>query len=102
MEMNISDIDVSDIALPSGTLLHQRYQIDTIYYWGQTGIVYLSTDQTNGKVVVIKEYCPYYLANRDLDRKTVICKGKGYKKSYLQARDAFAKECKIVQKLRRL
>lgn len=99
MEMNISDMDVSDIALPSGTVLHGKYQINTIYYWGHTGIVYLSTDQDSGRTVVIKEYCPYYLANRDMDGKTVICKGKSFEKKYLQAFEAFAKECMIVQKM---
>lgn len=99
MEMNISDIDVSDIALSPGTLLYNRYRIDTIYYWGHTGIVYLSTDVEMGKTVVVKEYCPYYLANRDMDGRTVLCKGKSLEKSFKQALAAFAKECSIVQKM---
>lgn len=99
MEMNISDIDVSDIALPAGTLLHGKYRIDTIYYWGHTGIVYLSTDVQTNKTIVVKEYCPYYLANRDMDAKTVICKGRSFEKSFKQAFLAFQKECLIVKKM---
>lgn len=97
--MNISDFDVSDIALAQGTLLHSKYRIDTIYYWGQTGIVYLSTDISAGRTVVVKEYCPYYLANRDLDGSTVICKGISFEKRFQKARESFAKECLIVQKM---
>lgn len=99
MELNVSDINVSDIALASNTLLHKRYRIDSIYYWGHTGIVYLSTDTIQNKTVVVKEYCPYYLANRDMDRTTVICKGKTFQKSFEQAKNAFEKECMIVQKM---
>lgn len=99
MEMNISDIEVSDIALPAGTLLHGKYRIDTIYYWGHTGIVYLSTDMQTDRIVVVKEYCPYYLSNRDLDGKTVICKGKTFEKNFRQAFLAFQKECLIVKKI---
>jgi len=99
MEMNISDIAVSDIALPDGTVLYGKYRIDTIYYWGHTGIVYLSTDMEKEKTVVVKEYCPYYFANRDLDGKKVICKGRSFQKSFQQAREAFEKECSIVRKI---
>lgn len=94
------NIEVSDIALPIGTVLKQRYEIKEVYYLGQFGIVYFGIDTARSKDVVIKEFMPYNLANRDMDGVSVVCKSKGLNKQYKQAMAAFVRECDIVKKLR--
>lgn len=94
------NIEVSDIALPVGTVLKQRYQIKEVYYLGQFGIVYFGVDTERMTDVVIKEFMPYNLANRDMDGVTVVCKSEGVYQQYRQAMAAFSRECDIVKKLR--
>lgn len=94
------NIEVSDIALPLETMLNQRYQIKEVYYLGQFGIVYFGMDAKTKQDVVIKEFMPYNLANRDMDGRTVICRSKGCSKQYKQAKEAFLRECGFVKKLR--
>jgi serine/threonine protein kinase len=96
------EIDVSDIALPYSWILKQRYKIDEIYYWGHTSILYMCHDSETKELVVVKEFCPYFFANRDMDGHTVICKGNSYEKSFEQAYKAFEQECEIVKKLQQL
>ena len=72
------EIDVYDIALENGSKLKDRYLIEQVYYWGHTSILYLATDTLTKERVAVKEFCPYFYANRDMDGKTVICKGKRY------------------------
>jgi serine/threonine protein kinase len=96
------EIDVSDIALPFGWVLNRRYKIDEIYYWGHTSILYMCQDFETKELVVVKEFCPYFFANRDLDGHTVICKGNRYEKSFEQTYQAFEQECEIVKQLQKL
>lgn len=93
------EIDVYDIALKNGTKLKERYVIEQVYYWGHTSILYLATDTHTKEKVAVKEFCPYFYANRDMDGKTVICKGKRYERAYKSAYEAFLQECEIVKKL---
>lgn len=90
---------VEDIALETGTILYNRYILEEVYYVGQASIVYLSKDVNENKRVVVKEYCPYKLANRDLDGKTVVCKNSR-KQQYIEAYRAFQQEIKIVQDIK--
>lgn len=96
------DIDVYDIALPPGSPLKNKYVIQQVYHWGHTGILYLAEDGDTKEIVAIKEYCPYFYANRDMDGTSVICKGKRYQYAYHNARAAFCQECEIVKGLRDL
>ena len=93
------EIDVYDIALKNGTRLKGQYVIEQVYYWGHTGILYLATDIFTKEKVAVKEFCPYFYANRDMDGKTVICKGKRYERAFESAYQAFLQECEIVKKL---
>lgn len=92
-------MDVKDIALSGETILHQKYQIQEVYYWGHTGIIYMATDLDNHTKIAIKEYCPYRLSNRDIGGKNVVCKGNAYRALFLQGLDNFSRECKIVQQV---
>ncbi|MBQ2802085.1 MAG: serine/threonine protein kinase [Lachnospiraceae bacterium] len=96
------EIDVYDIALENGSKLKDRYLIEQVYYWGHTSILYLATDTLTKERVAVKEFCPYFYANRDMDGKTVICKGKRYERAYKNAYRAFMQECEIVKKLQDL
>lgn len=93
------EMDVYDIALPNGSKLNNRYLIHQVYYWGHTGILYMATDCNTEEIVAVKEFCPYFYANRDMDGKTVICKGKRYERTFASAYKAFQQECEIVKKL---
>lgn len=93
------EMDVYDIALPEGSKLNNRYLIRQVYYWGHAGILYMATDCNTKETVAVKEFCPYFYANRDMDGKTVICKGKRYEKTFASAYKAFKQECEIVKKL---
>ncbi len=93
------EMDVYDIALQNGSKLNNRYLIHQVYYWGHAGILYTATDCNTQETVTVKEFCPYFYANRDMDGKTVICKGKRYEKTFDSAYKAFEQECEIVKKL---
>lgn len=77
-------MDVKDIALSPRTLLHGRYEVQEVYYWGHTGIIYLAADMEKGMMTAIKEYCPYSLSNRDLDGRCVVCKGNKYRTYFIK------------------
>lgn len=96
------DIEVNDIALPEGTILQQRYQIREVYYLGQFGIVYFGADLHTGRNIVIKEFMPYSIANRDMNGKDVVCKSRGCGKQFIKAKENFICECDYVRKLRNL
>ncbi len=93
-------IEVSDIALMHDTVLRSKYQIQEVYYLGQIGIVYFARDLDSCEEVVIKEFMPYSIANRDMDRKTVICKSHACEAKYQQAKENFMAECEYVKKIR--
>lgn len=95
-------IEVSDIALAPRVVLHQRYEICEVHYLGQTGIVYFGKDFQESREIVIKEFMPYSIANRDMDGKTVVCKGNGYKDQFQKFRKAFDEECECILKLKGL
>lgn len=90
---------VEDIALEPGIILHQKYQIDEIYYWGQTGISYLCTDTFEEKKLVIKECCPHKFVNRDLDHKTLVGKNQSGTRYFKEVKETFKEECSIVKKV---
>lgn len=92
---------VEDIALKTEQILHERYVLEEVYYVGHTSIVYLCMDRHTDKIVVVKEYCPHRLANRDMDGRSVICRNE-CRKQYGQAYAVFQKEIEIVKKLQGL
>lgn len=92
-------MDVKDIALSPHTLLHERYEVQEVYYWGHTGIIYLAVDLVSRIMTAIKEYCPYSLSNRDLDGRSVVCKGNAYKERFVQGFANFRQECRIVKQV---
>ena len=93
-------VEVSDIALPENTILKYRYRVEEVHYLGHIGIVYFGIDLEDRSEVVIKEFMPYKIANRDMNGKDVVCKSEGCRKSFTQAREAFEQECEYVYKLR--
>lgn len=95
-------IEVNDIALPVETVLKEKYRITEIYYLGQFGIVYFADDFVDEMSVVIKEFFPYSISNRDMDGKSVICKSNKYKKQYEKYQGAFYRECQYVRELQNL
>lgn len=92
-------INVNDIALPLGTILNGRYKVNQIYYWGYLNILYQCNDMTTGNTVMVKEFCPYALCNRDLDGKTILCKGYEYESTYHSVYQSFIRECDIIKDL---
>lgn len=92
-------MDVKDIALSPRTLLHGRYEVQEVYYWGHTGIIYLAADMEKGMMTAIKEYCPYSLSNRDLDGRCVVCKGNKYRTYFIKGFANFLQECEIVKRV---
>lgn len=94
------NIEVEDIALPVGTILQGRYEIEEIYYLGQFGIVYFGIDQKENRNIAIKEFMPYSVANRDMDGKSVVCKSPSYATQFKNAKEAFCRECAIVRALK--
>lgn len=94
-----TDKDINDIALCQGSMLNGRYQIEEVYYWGHISISYLCRDLQNDVLVMIKEFCPYQAANRDLDRCGLLCKGEAYRKYYEHARFRFQQECRMVEQV---
>lgn len=93
------NIEVSDIALNPGFELKKLYQIKEVHYLGNFGIVYFGNQIYSKKQVVIKEFMPYKLANRDMDGTTVICKSPGLRRQFEAAKECFLKECGYVKKL---
>ena len=94
------NIHVSDIALPVQTLLAGKYIINEVHYLGHTGIVYFGVNAENSCQVAIKEFMPYMVANRDMDGKSVVCKGIGCQNQFTHSRQAFDQECEYVYKLK--
>lgn len=92
-------VEVSDIALPENTILKNKYRIDEVHYLGHIGIVYFGIDLDEHAEVVIKEFMPYKIANRDLNGRDVVCRSAGCRKQFAQAREAFEQECEYVHKL---
>ncbi|MBQ3164174.1 MAG: serine/threonine protein kinase [Lachnospiraceae bacterium] len=92
---------VEDIALKTGQILNNQYVLEEVYYVGHTSIVYLGRDKKHDEKIMVKEYCPHRMANRDMDGKSVICRNE-CKQQYIQAYKAFQKEIEIVKKLKGL
>lgn len=95
-------VEVSDIALPENTILHNKYRVEEVHYLGHAGIVYFGVDLDDRKEVVIKEFMPYKIANRDMNGKDVVCRSRGCQKQFEKALEAFRQECEYVYKLRNL
>ncbi len=95
-------IEVSDIALKPQVVLWHRYRILEVHYLGQITIVYFALDLQSNCQVVIKEFMPYYIANRDMDGRSVICRSKAYRDKYNEAKAAFENECKHIRSLKKL
>jgi serine/threonine protein kinase len=91
--------NINDIALPIGTILNNRYVIEQIYYWGYLNILYRCRDMTIEDEVMVKEFCPYALCYRDIDGKSITCKGNQYINDYRSAYQSFEYECNVVKVL---
>lgn len=95
---------INDIGLPLGTEIHSRYKIMDYISVGHTSLLYIAEEKGTlaGRKVLIKEFCPFAFANRDLDFRTVVCKGKAYEKQFYKARRVFDRECEITCSLKKL
>ena len=89
------DIEVEDIALEAQTILHGRFQIREVHYIGEQGITYIGYDKVRKKDVIIKEFMPYRIANRDLDHRSVLCRGSSCKNKFEEFGKAFQKNVSI-------
>lgn len=92
-----ADVGLSlDSALRGGV-----YRIKQYVAMGHINLVYLAEKKKDDQIkqVLIKEFCPYDYANRDLDKKTLICKGNAFKRQYEDAKKMFERECYIHQKI---
>ncbi|MBD5088265.1 MAG: serine/threonine protein kinase [Clostridiales bacterium] len=92
-----ADVGLSlDSALKGGV-----YKIKQYVAMGHINLVYLAEKKKDDQIkqVLIKEFCPYDYANRDLDKKTLICKGNAFKRQYEDAKKMFERECHIHQKI---
>jgi len=88
---------VQNNQLPKGTKL-SHYTLSSTISAGGFGIVYLAVDSRNNETVVIKEYLPNRLAQRDSKLNVVAkaddCKGKLY-----EGRQLFLLEVSALKKL---
>lgn len=92
-----ADVGLSlDSILKGGT-----YKIKQYVSMGHINLVYLAEKKKGNQIkqVLIKEFCPYDYANRDLDKKTLVCKGDAFKRQYEDAKKIFERECKIHQRI---
>lgn len=93
---------INDIALPLGAKLHSSYEITEYVSVGHTSLLYLAEKIQSKRKVLIKEFCPFAFANRDLDFKSVVCKGKAYANQFQKAKKSFERECEITSSLKKL
>lgn len=90
---------IQDIGLELGTKLKERYTLKEYLSMGQTSLLYLAYDEEEKKEVTVKEFCPYAYANRNLDRKSIVCKSERYRTQFQNMMQAFERECEILKKL---
>lgn len=90
---------IQDIGLELGIMLHGRYTLKEYLSIGQTSLLYLAYDEQEKRKVAVKEFCPYAYANRDLNRKSVVCKSEKYHTQFLKMLQAFERECEILKSL---
>ena len=89
------DIEVEDIALEAQTILHGRFQIREVHYIGEQGITYIGYDKVRNKDFIIKDFMPYRIANRDLDHRSVLCRGSSCKTNLKNLGKPFRKNVSI-------
>lgn len=92
----------ADIGLSlDSTLKDGKYKVKQYVAMGHINLVYLAEMKKGDQIkqVLMKEFCPYDYANRDLDKKTLVCKGAAFKRQYENARKIFERECKIHQRI---
>lgn len=89
----------TNIGLPIDSKLKERYKIKEYVAIGHVNLTYLAENIKSHERVVIKEFCPYEYSNRDLDGKSVICKGGSFRKDYQVAKQLFEQECQIHRKI---
>lgn len=90
---------IHDIALKINTEIHERYIIKNYLSFGNTTIVYLAEDKHREEMVLIKEFCPFRLLNRDMNGKNLVLKSSQWKESYEKIKASFINEIKILKKL---
>lgn len=89
----------TNIGLPIDSKLKEIYRIKEYVAMGHANLTYLAENCKSHERVVIKEFCPYDYSNRDLDGKSVICKGDCFRKDYQAAKQLFERECQIHKKI---
>ena len=85
-------------ALPKETILNSRYRIEQQLGEGGFAVTYLAEDLELGRNVVLKEYFPYTLSERDEEGN--VSPVPGEKTTYFyQGKERFLKEAKIQASL---
>lgn len=82
-------------ALPAGTIVHNRYQIERTLGEGGFGVTYLVTDLRDNQIAAMKEYMPVDLAVRDPGSDLVFPR-TGSEDAYSRFRDRFLNEAQVI------
>lgn len=85
--------------LPAGTVVGDRYELETVLGVGGYGITYKGTDIRLGRIVAVKEYYPGFWVSRYADRdKEVHCQNH-YLDAYERGMERFLDEAKTLVSL---
>lgn len=82
--------------LPRGTIVGNRYQLDTVLGVGGYGITYKGTDLRLGRIVAVKEYFPGFWVSRYAEREPFVhCREQEWE-SYEKGLERFLDEAKTL------
>lgn len=91
--------DYADICLKRNFVLHQSYKVKKVIACSELDIVYAGQKLEDETAVIVKEFYPRQVALRDLDKRTVLCRGPSVQRQYDGLQEAFLTETQILQKL---
>ncbi len=90
----------SNVTLRIGTIVHDRYRIDSILGDGGFGITYKAYDIYLNRDVALKECMPSDFAWRSTDNTTVLSKNKDVENDFAWAKQCFREEAQALARFR--
>ncbi|MCH1626002.1 serine/threonine protein kinase [Ferdinandcohnia quinoae] len=90
---------IYEACLKENEQLNHSYQIQSVMSASDLSIVYLAQGIENEKSVVIKEFFPKSLVNRDLDDRTLLCRYSTNKKKCNELKQSFLEEVNFLRRL---